>query len=265
MADDVTQPTDAVEQGSPTSGLYDLESVEPELRAALEPHLKAYDAEVTKKFQEAADYRKSWAPYEQLGINQIDPQVLEQLIAFSNMAQDPAQFQNWWKQVGDESNFFDAYGPEEELDLGFNELTQEQINAQITEAVNQAINPIQERFEAQDREKLFTEAETELQQELEKIRMDNPGLPEGAEEDIIGLAYRYSDSPDTEREALQKGFEDYMRLVGQGEKNLFAQKGSQPASAERSGTAATAPTPVTSFDDPRLKAQALERFKQSAS
>ncbi len=41
-----------------------------------------------KKFEEAAEYRKGWAPYEELGINQLEPDTLAELFAFQDF-KDP--------------------------------------------------------------------------------------------------------------------------------------------------------------------------------
>lgn len=264
MSDDVQSVDTSTDQSPATeSGLYDLESVDPTMRAALEPHLKAIEANATKKFQEAAEYRKGWAPYEELGVNNVPIEVMQELFEFARIANDPEQFQQWWQEVGETKGFHSAELDTDDLDLtDADDLTPERIKELVAEAVSENLNPIQERFQAQDQERALAEANEAIEQQMAQIRSDNPNLPEGAEDDIAQLAMAYvDDDPDN---AIAKGFEKYKALVGQGEKNLFAQKSNQPMAPESTGTPATSAEGITSFDDPRLKEQARERMRQAS-
>lgn len=262
MAEDVqSAPAD---QGADAtdSGLYDLDSVAPDVREHLEPHLKAIEANATKKFQEAADYRKGWAPYEDLGIKDIPPEQLQGLLNFAQMANDPQQFAEWWKAAGEEQGLFEQIQPSDD-DFGLEEvddLSTEKIQQLIAEAVAENINPITERLQAQEQERQMQEANQEITQQLEQIRADNPNLPENAEDAIVRLAYSYADE---DGDPIQKGFEEYKALIGVGEKGLFEQKSQQPATPEGAGPASTADEKIIDFNDPRLKAMARERMNQS--
>lgn len=262
MADDV-QSVETTDQGGEAtdSGLYDLDSVAPEMRDALEPHLKAIEANATKKFQEAAEYRKGWAPYEELGVKDVPPETLQGLLGFLQVANDPQQFAEWWKAAGEEQGLFEQ--PEtDDLELDdVDELSTDQIQEMISKAVAENINPLQERLQAQEQERQQQAANEEITQQLEKIRADNPDLPEGAEDAIVRLAYSYADE---DANPIEKGFEDYRSLIGVGEKNLFEKKAGQPKTPEGPGAPSTADEKITDFSDPRLKAMALERLKQSA-
>lgn len=264
MADDAVQPADAG-QGSAEatdSGLYDLDSVAPEMRDALEPHLKAIEANATKKFQEAADYRKGWAPYEELGIKDVPPETLQGLLGFLQVANDPEQFAEWWKAAGEEQGLFDQVQSQTD-DFDFedvDELSTDKIKELISEAVSENISPLQEKLQAQEQERQQAEANAEITQQLEQIRADNPNLPEGAEDAIVRLAFSYADE---DPNPIEKGFADYQSLIGQGEKSLFEKKAGQPAPPEGPGAASTADEKITSFGDPRLKAMAMERMKNS--
>src|SRR5262245_33395237 len=90
-------------QGAPegTGGLYDLSSVPEDLRQFVEPHLKAIEGNVTKRFQDYSSKLDAWKPYDELGIQDVDPQQLSQLLAFAEIAQDEQQFADWWKEVGE--------------------------------------------------------------------------------------------------------------------------------------------------------------------
>lgn len=239
-----------------------LDSVSPEIREQVEPLFKEFDGNVTKKFQEHAEYRKGWAPYEEAGIKDVPPETLQELLAFAQMASDPNQsdqFNDWLKNVATERGVFGE--GQDDLDLeDVEDLSTDKIQELIAEQVAEKVGPIQEKFQAQETERLEQEASQAITQQLEEIRKDNPDLPEGAEDAIVRLAYSYADE---DKDPIAKGLEDYKALIGQGEKSLFAQKDKQPQTPEGPGAASTAPEAITQFGDPRLKAQALERLKQS--
>lgn len=263
MADDV-QPTEGQGAEATDSGLYDLDSVAPEIREQLVPHLKAIEGNVTKKFQEAADYRKEWAPYEESGIKDVPPETLQELLEFAKMANDPSQgdqFNQWLTQVATERGL-SLSGGQEDLDLEENleDVSPEKIQEMIAEQVAEKLNPIQEQFQQQQQEQQLQEANQEITQQLEQIRTDNPDLPENAEDAIVRLAYSYADE---DKDPIQKGFEEYKQLIGQGEKGLFEKKAGQPQTPEGPGAASTSPEKLTSFGDPRLKARALARLENA--
>jgi hypothetical protein len=262
MADDVQSPDGDQGADATDSGLYDLDSVAPEIREQFIPHLKAIEGNVTKKFQEAADFKKEWAPYEELGLKDMKPEELQGLLEFAKMANDPEQFGQWWQNAGKEMGLFEQFGGQEnDLDLEpLDDLSQEGIEKLIAEKVAEATTPIQEKFQAQEQERLEAQASEEITSQLEQIRKDNPNLPEDAEDAIVRLAYSFSDE---DPNPIQKGFEVYEQLIGQGEKGLFAQKSEQPQTPEGPGAASTSPEKLTSFSDPNLKARAAEIMRNA--
>src|SRR3954465_2872880 len=82
-------------QGASTDnlGLHpDLSNVPEGIRSQVEALLKEYDGNVTWKFQEAAEYTKQCEPYQNLGINELEPDELSDLMAFREIASDPDSF-----------------------------------------------------------------------------------------------------------------------------------------------------------------------------
>jgi hypothetical protein len=262
MADDA-QPVEGQGAEAADSGLYDLDSVAPEVREILEPHLKAIEGNATRKFQEAAEFRKGWAPYEELGIKDVPPENLQELLTFAQMANDPTQsdqFNEWLTQVAQERGLT-VGGQETDSNLeSVDDLSPDKIQELIAEQVAERLNPIQEKLQAQEQQHLEQQANSEITQQLEQIRKDNPDLPEGAENAIVRLAYSYADE---DKNPIEKGFEEYKELIGQGEKSLFAQKAGQPQTPEGPGAPATSPEKLTSFGDPKLKARAAEMLKNA--
>jgi hypothetical protein len=241
------------------AGLYDLSSVPDELKPHVEEHLKQMEANATRKFQEFAEQRKAWEPYEELGINELDPAALKQLLQFAELAQDEDRFKEWWEEVGERMELFED-GSGGELDFSNenfseDELTPESIKAMIAEGVSEAVKPIQESLTQGEQERLEQEAMSEVTGVLDGLKEEH-----GADLDtdaILQLAYAYVDEdPDN---AVQKGFEDFQRIVGAGQASLLKKKADDPARVEGPGSADTTPRKITSFED--AKAAAAERFK----
>lgn len=257
MADDVQTPEGVQGADAADSGLYDLDSVAPEIKEQLLPHLKAIEGNVTKRFQEYAADRQKWQPYADLGVSDVPPETLQELLDFAKMANDPAQgdqFNSWLQRVSQERGLTPAE-ESEELD----DLSPDKIQQLIAEQVSEQTKPIQEQFQKQEQLQREQKAEADISQQLEKLRGDNPDLPEGAEDAIVRLSYSFADE---DPDPIAKGFAEYKALIGVGEKGLFAQKSNQPQTPEGGGPASTADTKVSSFGDPRLKAQAIERLRQ---
>lgn len=275
MADDVQSPADSgADQGSEAadSGLYNLDSVAPEVREQLEPHLKAIQGNVEKKFREHADQRKQWQPYEELGLSDIKPEELQGLLEFAKNANDPEWFSNWWKTAGTEMNLFEA--PKQD-DLGLegveDDLTPEKVQELVAEQIAAKVSPLEKSLQEQEQARKVEQANEEITAAFSQIEADNASLFQGSAEDkekvqeaISRLAYSYAeDSSLSVEDTIQKGFEDYKSLIGQGEKGLFEKKVDQPQTPEGPGATSTSPEKITSFDDPRLKARAKARLENA--
>lgn len=230
-----------------TGGLYDLSSVPEDLRQFVEPHLKAMEGNATRRFQQYSEQLNSWKPYEELGIQDVDPGQLQQLLDFAQLAQDEEQFAEWWRGVGERLGLMDEGAPEGEIedDLFGEDLTPERVKELVAEAVAEATQPLTERFTQSEQERAEAEALTGIQAQLQEIREEH-----GDDIDtdaILRFAYTYAeDDPDN---AIDRGLQDYLKLIGKGEAGLFADKSGQPKPVEGAGSADTSPEPIVSFED----------------
>ena len=240
--------------GDASGGLYDLASVPEEQRSLVEPHLKAIEANITKKLQENADYRKQWAPYEELGIADVDPQALQQLLEFADMAQDETRFEQWFRQIGDERGWLGGDEEDDSLDLE-DEFSPDKIQDMIAKAVTEATEPLQQDVQERKAKEAEQAALAEITEQLDALKAEHgDDLDTDA---IVQLSIAYvEDDPDN---AINRGAEDYFRLVGKGEADLFAKKVDQPATPEGPGSANHAPERITTFED--AKAAAAERLR----
>jgi hypothetical protein len=274
MADDGAQPPGG-DQGTgdgTDSGLFNLDSVAPDIREHLEPHLKTIQGNVESKFREAADFRKQWSPYEEIGLNEVEPDQVKGLLEFANLAKDPEQFSQWWKAAGDEMGLFDKFGVQDDSGLELaDDLSPEKIAELVEKQVAEKIGPVEQTLQQQEQDRKVAQANEEVASAMKSIRSETPSLFEGDEEHqeaveqrIARLAYSYSDDSSLlPAEMIQKGFQDYTEMIGQGEKSLFDQKSKQPPPPEGAGGADTSPEKIASFDDPRLKSVALAKLKSS--
>src|SRR3954451_10481410 len=76
----------AQENGSPFAAV--LEAV-PQGREAVEAALKKVEGGITQRFQEAADFRKQWEPYADLGLSEMPAAQLRETIGLGRLLSDP--------------------------------------------------------------------------------------------------------------------------------------------------------------------------------
>jgi hypothetical protein len=259
MAEEAAVAPEQGGEATESGDLYDLNSVDPEYREQFAPHLKAVQSKVEKQFRDHAELRKGWEPYEELGLRDMDPTAVKQLIDFASMANDPEQFDSWLKTAAEERGLFNGNGAGDD-DLSVEEL-EELSPEKIKEIVAEQIKPLQDSQQQQVQAQAVAEAEQGIEDALGQIRKDNPDLPENAEDAIVKLAYAYAEEDGVD--PIAKGFEDYQNLIGQGEKGLFEQKTQQPPPAEGAGAAAMGDEKITSFDDPKLRARVLQKVEQT--
>src|SRR3954453_16128001 len=110
---DQTAPTPAQPEGQGgeenlTAGLYDFASAPEDYRPYLEEYAKKTDGLITKKFQEAAEFRKQWEPQADLGILDVPREDLEGLLQLNELAKDEEAFDNWLREVAQARGILDG-------------------------------------------------------------------------------------------------------------------------------------------------------------
>jgi anthranilate/para-aminobenzoate synthase component I len=255
----VDQPGGGEGGGTTADGLYDLSGVAPEIRPVVESHLKAIEGRITPKLQEAAEYRKQWEPYEQLGLNQMEPQELEGLLSFAELTQaaaagDPnalAQIGEWYGEFGEQLGLTgedeDEY-EDEDVEEG----------PDVEEAVAEAVGPLYQQMQQQQHQQLYEKTLSDIQTQTEALQKEH-----NLSEEDVDAVLRFAQSYDDEDDPISKGFEEFQSLIARGEKGLFQQKFGQTPSPEGGGPADNAPKPVTSFEQAKLMAR--ERFAREAT
>lgn len=251
------QPTDAPEavessQGADAyHGLYDLSAAPEELRPLLEAELKKVTANVGRRLEDHANYRKRYEALDGIdGLTDVPPDELKELLEFRQVAGDQEQFEAWWSAVGEELGFLDGdAGAPESDDLGGDDPA-----GQVGE-LRQLVESLQERldnYETQGQtEKAREQAKQDIDRELAALTEQHGEFDQGL---VLRLARDYASEPD----AIQRGYEDYLRVTGQAQSELVEDKLDQPTPANRGGRPDTTTPQITTFD--QAKEAALQRL-----
>jgi hypothetical protein len=252
-AGDVQPEAGAEGQGDQGLGLYDLNEAPEELRPHLEPELKKIEGNVTKKLQEAADFRKKYEAFEELGLADHSPEDVGGLLQLLDISRnDPEQFEQWWSQVGESYGFFDDDEGEEDGEEG--DESEEAILERVREMLQEEMAPVKEHLSTTQQEQAVQEANAEIDKSLAALREKHGDFDE---QRVMRLALTYEDADDPIRE----GFREYMEIRGNGQSELVKNKLDQPEPAETGGAADTSRPQVTSFGD--AKRAAKERYAQA--
>jgi hypothetical protein len=262
------QPTGAAPEqpggegaGTTGDGLYDLSNVAPEVRPVVEKHLKEIEGRITPRLQEAAEYRKTWEPYEQAGVGNMDPEELSGLLAFAELTSAAAQgdqqalqqFGNWYEQIGNELGL----GGNEEDDSEYEE-SDDLSEEALTERITQAVQPLYEKIAEQEQTQTYEKALADVRQATDKLQQEH-----NLSDEDIDTVLRFAQSYEDEGDPVGKGFEEFQNLIARGEKGLFAEKASKPTPPEGEGPPDTSATPITDFEE--AKRMATERFAKSTA
>ena len=231
-------------------GLYDLSTVPDAYRGEVEAILKSIEGNVTKKFQEAAEYRKQWEPFESLNLTEQDPEQLANLLAFAEIANDQELFQEWWEKVGEEYGFAGSSDESDDDDLFDGEdddgdMSDEEAAQALGEIFEQMLeerlNPIQEQLSQREHQELVQEVENEIEETLGKLEEQ---YGEFDVETVLKFALAHEDEDDP----ITAGFMDYQGLLAKTETGVLSGKNNGSTSLPP-GTPDTNAKMPTTFDE----------------
>lgn len=223
-----------------TDGLFDLSSVPEDYRPYVEPHLKDIQRNVNQKFQDNANYRKQWEPYESLGINDYDPEDLQGLLQFAEIANNPETFKEWWNTVGQENKYFDELGDGEEEYEEEGGMDVEALKSTFEEMLDAKLTPIANQTAQFEEAQRVQQAEQHIDGEIAALKEQHGEFDEQV---VYKLAMAY-DGPD----AIQNGFKDYQGIIAGAERDTV-NRGQGGITPEGAGAANTNGKPITSFSE----------------
>lgn len=247
--------TGAGNNGSQGNGLHEsfISSAPEHLQDAARQLVPYWDPYVQRQFTDHANYRKGWEPYEQLGINDVDPQELQELLDFREILQDEDQFRQWYDSIGELLG-----DPEQQVQETAEEYGLPPELMQTMQQMQSELAEMRQQREQEQQMQALNQTAAEVRQELDALKKDNPNLTEEDEEYICTLALKYN-TPD----ALQRGFQDYQKLMGRAEQGVF-QNHTDPSlrvAPVSGGNQDTSAEPVTTFEQAARAAR--ERLRQN--
>jgi hypothetical protein len=255
-----------VAEGS--SGLRpNLDGLAPGVKEQVSSLLDQYEGNATKKFQEHAEFRKQWEPYESLKLHEFDPDYLGELIQFSEIFEDEGRFDSWLKDAASQRGLLSQNGAQPGADEGDEgddfdvPQTKADLDSYVQEKISEALGPIQQKTQEREASEAVQQQAAQLDQSLDKmLTADGVDLEQFDPEDrdtIFALALRYGDD---ERDPVAKGYEDYKRLTGKVEKGVVERRVGRGRAPEGSGGAA----PVDSPQRPKTFKEASELARERA-
>jgi hypothetical protein len=254
MPDDV-QPTPGQggDGGTPTAVESYLQSVPEDAREHVAPYLKEAEKHVNSRLQEAAEFKRTWEPYQNVeSLSQYPPEQLAELLAWhQQVSASPDAYQEWLAEQAKQAGLTPAEQNaviEAEQD---GELTHEEIEKLIQQQTEERVAPLQERLEQWETERVIdTEAAT-IRSELDRIQTENKiKLTPDQEAVIIDLGIPYED----DEKWVQAGFDRFKEITTEGQRAFVEEKANQPQAPLAAGG-------VERFKPARTWAEAAEQAK----
>lgn len=279
MADETTEPVQPDVEGQGGGGTEGsapyadyLDRIPEELRGDVEPVFRDWDKNVTQRFQEAAQYRDQWQPYEQYRDHLGSPEDLAGLLQFRDALQnDPQAIRDWYEQT---------YAPQ----FGLTQQQQEQAagqdpvdffagdKEQIDQLLSERLTPLQsqveqlaQHYQQQQAQQVLDEAHQFIDGQLSDLEQKHPDAfkIDGAKDIIADIANRYSqDDPEN---AIPRAFDDFQKWIGAVQTATLQQKASDPEPALSGGGVDVTPDQPRNFVDARPMAREIIRNINNAS
>ncbi|NBT35699.1 MAG: hypothetical protein EBT03_09210 [Betaproteobacteria bacterium] len=237
MSEEVVQPESSEGQGAAPYAEY-LDKLPEEIRGDVEPVFKEWDSNVTKKFQEHADFRKQWEPLQDLNLNDVPRDELENLIALRELAaESPEEFDRWLMETVTERGLLgqdsqDPYAAEEDSDPLEDKLS----------PLQSELQQLKEWKEQQEYESRVSEAMKLVEQQVEEASQKHPDVPKELAEQFLA-SFAESDPEN----AVNLAYEAAEKWMAQIQRGTFEDKLAQPEAAEQGSTADGSPEQIRDF------------------
>jgi hypothetical protein len=266
MADDITddvQPDAGQGAGGTTDAPYAeyLNRIPEQLRGDVEPVFKDWDANVTRRFQEHSEFRKSWEPYQDTGISQYTPEEVQWLAQFRPLLDDPQATQQWFNTYAEQNGLTPQEAQQQVEDSGLEDY-QDPTAAALRQELQQSLSPITQELNEfkQWREQQQTatreqEALAQINSQLAEIEKKHP---DEFNKDMVERFVSQYIQTDPQN-AVRRAFADWQQIRNSIQKETLQSKVSQPATPESGGYYDGTAAPLKTMAD--AKAVALEMLR----
>ena len=281
----ITDPAESVqpEQGQGGGGndapyAEYLNRIPEEGRAAAEEAFKAWDADTTRKFQDAAEHRKAWEPFEQLGVNQRDPSEVEWALSMLEAAKNnPQSIAEWYEQYAEQHGLTPAEAAQQaaaaqpavdEFGGIYDQAALESLLQSQLTPLQQRLDAIAQREEAREYKERLQEAERHIEEQFTQLQSQHPdafdikgadGKPIDVRAVIENFTGKYIETDP--QHAVQRAFADWDALRSQLESGFLNGKAQQPGAPEGGGVANTQPEQIKTLA--QANEIALQRIRGS--
>lgn len=253
MSEEIVQPeTDGGQgegQGNAPYAEY-LDRLPEEIRGEVEPVFKEWDSNTTKKFQEAADFRKQWEPFQDLGLSDVPREEVSNLLALRELAaENPEGFDSWLRETAQERGLFDQTQEQDPSAIDESDPFQDQLNPIMSE-----LEQLKDWKESQEYETRVSEAMKVVESQVEEASQKHPDVPKDLAEQFLA-SYAETDP----QNAVTLAYEAASKWMAQIQQNMVSDKLGQPEGAVSGSQADSTPQEIRTFAE--ASQQALARLK----
>lgn len=262
MLDEAETPeVDAAPAGDATTendthGPWDeyLGEVPESIRDRVLDGMKHVEGLTTKKFQEAAEFRKQAEPYMGIdGLTKYDPSELQIGLQILEQLQDPERMPEIARRIAEQAGLTiadadlddeEGWDDEEPEDDG----EQPDVSELVKRQVQEATAPLTQHLQEQQRQAEEQKAQQYVADTMAAIQKEaGREFDEEEQQLLMQLSAGHVGKTD---DPLRAGFETYKQIVGRAQKGLVAQKRREPGQAEIGASKPDGSfTPSTSFAD----------------
>ena len=250
MAD--VQPQEG--QGTESAGIFDayLQSVPEEQREIATGYLKDAEKHVNERVQKASELEKTFGPYQELGLNQYQPEQLQQLLGwYEQVSQSEDAFKNWLTDAAKEAGLTLAQAEEVAEEAEEHDLTRKEAEELATQRAQEMVAPLEQRQAEWEEQRMVDDIESGILKELRDVETkDGVSLTDEEKAEIIDLGLHHEGD-----NWIEYGYDRYKKIYTAGQRLFVEQKLAQPQSPMTTG-GHEAFKPTTDWDE--AKAQALE-------
>lgn len=260
------QPEDGQGGGGTDSPYADyLNRIPEDVRGQVEPIFKDWDANVTRRFQEHADFRRGWEPLQDTGINQFSPEQVQWATQFLGALDSPQTIQQWYEQYAEQNGLTPAQAERQiaqettldEFGGLYDQRALEQLLDSRLGPVTQRLEALYEHQSQQEQQVRLHEAQQFVQGQIDEIKSKHPD--EWNDEAVEGLISRYIETDP--QHAVERAFADWQGILGKLERDFLKQKAGQPNAPEGGGSPVGGAEPIKTLE--QASAHAREILRQA--
>lgn len=241
QADDV-RPDSGEGDGGASDAPYAeyLNRIPEEYRAEVEPAFKEWDGQVTRRFQEAAEFRKQWEPFQDTGVHEMQPDEVKWALQVAEAAQNnPAALREWL----DQNHPVEA--PQQDYGTTYDQYADP--NAQTIQQLQQQLERVQQQLQQGDQRWQDFELQTQhardaaiMEAEIAAIKEAHgselpPKVLEDFDDLMITFGGKHAVPGADPKQVVAKTWADIQRYFNAVEANALNRKVNDPNPAEGGG------------------------------